>query len=80
MKTQMLNPILISTLALTLTSCATASNPAAYDYKAEVPAPGMVSRDINDNQRQGWKLVSMSPFVDKNGNASIILLLKRQHE
>ena len=80
MKTQMLNPILISALAVTLTSCASASNPAAWDYKAEVPAPGMVSRDISDNQRQGWTLVSMNPFEDRNGNASIILLLKRRHE
>ena len=80
MKTQMLIAILISTLALTLTGCATASNPAAWDYKAEVPAPGMVSRDITDYQHQGWKLVSMNPFVDSNGNASIILLLKRRHE
>ncbi len=77
MKKQIVGFILTSAVAVTISGCATFSDPAAWEYKAEVPGPGMISNDINHYEQQGWKLISMKPIVDSNNNANVILLFKR---
>jgi len=79
MKKRIFGFILTFTLALTVTGCATFSDPAAWDYKADVveTGPGTIRGDISRAEEQGWKLVSMKPLVDSSGNAAVILLYKK---